>query len=154
MGCEVKYAQNTQVSSDKSKAEIEKTLQRYGANGFMYGWQESKAVIAFQMAERHIKFILPMPDRNDDEFRLTDRGKERAENAQQQAYEQSIRQKWRALALVIKAKLEAVESGISEFEKEFLANIVLPDGSSVGDFMIPQIKIAYQSGSMPKLLSM
>ncbi|GAG36103.1 unnamed protein product [marine sediment metagenome] len=62
------------------------------------------------------------------------------------------RQKWRALSLVIKAKLEAVESGISIFEEEFLAHIVLPDGRTIGDFMIPQIKTIYSSGKMPKLL--
>ncbi len=45
----MKYAGKTQVSSDKSKAEIERTLQRYGATGFMYGWQDSIAVIMFQM---------------------------------------------------------------------------------------------------------
>ena len=148
------YAQNTQVSSDKSKAEIEKTLKRYGADSFMYGWQESKAVVAFQMAGRHIKFILPMPDRNSKEFTITEQGRDRADNAQEKSYEQAIRQRWRALALVIKAKLEAVESGISEFESEFLANIVLPNGSSVGDFMIPQIEKIYQSGKMPSLLTM
>ena len=31
------YAQQTQVSTDKSRAEIERTLQRYGADQFMYG---------------------------------------------------------------------------------------------------------------------
>lgn len=149
-----KYAQNTDVSSDKSKAEIEKTLKRYGADGFMYGWQESKAMVAFNMSGKHIKFILPMPDRNSEEFTMTEQGRERAENAQEKTYEQATRQRWRALALVIKAKLEAVESGISEFQSEFLANIVLPDGSSVGDFMIPQVENAYKNGKMPKLLEM
>lgn len=57
-----------------------------------------------------------------------------------------------ALALVIKAKLEAVESGISIFEDEFMANIVLPDGQSVSEFMRPQIALAYDKGDMPKLL--
>ncbi len=69
-------------------------------------------------------------------------------------WEQACRQKWRALYLVIKAKLEAVESGISCFEDEFLANIVLPDGSLVGNFMRPQIEQVYSSGNMPALLPM
>lgn len=30
-----RYATNTDVSSDRSRAEIESTLRRYGANGFM-----------------------------------------------------------------------------------------------------------------------
>ena len=35
-----------------------------------------------------------------------------------------------------------------------MANIVLPGGQSVGDYMKPQIAQAYQSGKMPKLLPM
>lgn len=145
-----KYAQNTSVSSDKSKSEIEKTLTRYGANGFMYGWSEQNAVIAFEMIGRRIKFVLPMPNRN--EFLLTDTGRERAESQVQIAYEQATRQRWRALALVIKAKLEAVESGITEFQEEFLAHIVLPNGSTVGENMLPQIESSYKNGKMPLLL--
>lgn len=35
-----------------------------------------------------------------------------------------------------------------------MANIVLPDGSLVGDFMRPQIATAYKTGIMPALLPM
>ena len=35
--------------------------------------------------------------------------------------------------LVIKAKLEAVEAGVTTFEQEFLANMVLPDKTTVSD---------------------
>ena len=35
-------------------------------------------------------------------------------------WEQACRQRWRALALVIKAKLEAIDAEISTFEEEFL----------------------------------
>lgn len=71
----------------------------------------------------------------------------------QTEYEQAVRQKWRALALAIKAKLEAVDAGITEFEDEFLANIVLPNGESAGNWMRPQIASAYAKGDMPPLLS-
>lgn len=60
--------------------------------------------------------------------------------------------RWRALALVIKAKLEAVAAGITTIEDEFLAHTVLPDGQTVGEFMQPQIAIAYERGSMPTTL--
>ena len=53
---------------------------------------------------------------------------------------------------MIKAKLEAVETGITEFEDEFLAHIVLPNGQTAGHWMRPQIAKAYESGSMPPLL--
>ena len=145
-----KYAANTSVSSELSRIEIEKTLIRYGADNFAYAISAGKALIGFTMYERQIKFILPLPDK--DEFRLTPTGRERSENSLYEAWEQACRQRWRALNLVIKAKLEAVECGISVFEDEFMANIVLPGGQTVSDFMKPQIKEAYLSGAVPKML--
>lgn len=59
------------------------------------------------------------------------------------AWAQACRQKWRALNIVVKAKLEAVESGIAMFE-EFLAYIVLPNGLTVKDVVVPEIKKAYE----------
>ena len=131
-----KYAAKTQVSSEKSKQEIERILTRYGATEFLYGTRSDCAVIAFKMVERNVRFLLPLPDRRSKEFT-----------------EYMRRQKWRALALVIKAKLEAVESGITEFEDEFLAHIVLPSGQTMGQLAKPQIQIAYETGEVPALLS-
>lgn len=146
------YAQNTQVSTDRSRAEIERTLQKYGADQFMYGWDQERAIIGFRLAGRQIKFILPMPSKQDPKFTKTPTGKKRTEPAAYKEWEQACRAKWRSLSLVIKAKLEAVEAGIAIFEEEFMANIVLPNGGTVGQFMLPQITAAYESGTMPKLL--
>jgi hypothetical protein len=148
-----RFAEKTAVASATSRVEIERTLARYGADGFMYGWADDSAVVAFRMSNRHIKFVLPLPDRQAREFTHTpERDTERSASKAEGAYEQAVRQRWRALALVIKAKLEAVESGITEFDDEFLAHIVLPDGKTVGQVMGPQIAIAYDSGKMPPLL--
>ena len=148
-----RYAANTQVGTDRSRAEIERTLQRYGATSFMYGWQNTSAMIAFEMEGRRVKFILPLPDRNADEFRLTPgRRHERSDSQALAEWEKACRQRWRALALVIKAKLEAVETGITEFEEEFLAHIVLPNGQTVGEYALPEIARAYQTGKMVPLL--
>ena len=152
-----KFAEKTEVTSSRSRDEIERTLERYGADQFLYGWSGSNAVVGFRMEDRHIKFVLPLPARDDKEFtEYVSRGKlwARTDDAARKLYEQAVRQKWRALALVIKAKLEAVESGISVFEDEFMANIVLPSGESVGDWMRPQIAEAYRIGHMPNMLPM
>jgi hypothetical protein len=148
-----RYAASTEVSTSKSRDEIERTLERYGADQFLYGWQDDAAVIGFRMDGRHIRFILPLPDRNDRKFTHHSRGI-RAPEAAKKEWEQASRQRWRALALVIKAKLEAVESGISVFEDEFMANIVLPDKRTVSEWMRPQIAEAYRIGSMPPMLPM
>lgn len=148
-----RYAENTSVSVEASRGEIERTLQRYGATSFAYGWDQLKAVVEFAADERRIRFTLPLPDINSDEFRLTPAKRyARSADDQQKAWEQACRQRWRALALAIKAKLEAVEAGITSFEDEFMAHIVLPDGSTVGGWMKPQIQRAYSSGAMPALL--
>ena len=148
-----RFAEQTTVSSHKSREEIEKILARYGADQFMYGADVNKAAVAFRMCERNVKFIIPLPSRSERRFTHTpSRGNARSPSQAEQAYEQAVRQRWRALALVIKAKLEAVESGITEFEDEFMAHIMLPDGSTMGAWARPQIEQAYETGVMPSLL--
>ena len=146
------YAKDTNVASEVSRLEIEKALIRYGAENFAYATAAGKAMIGFSMYGRQVKFLLPLPRK--EEFTLTPTGRARTEKSQYDAWEQACRQRWRALLLVIKAKLEAVECGISVFEQEFMANIMLPDGGTVGEFMIPQIAQAYETGTMPAMLPM
>jgi len=145
-----RYAAETEVSPEKSRAEIESTLTRYGATRFMYGWQDNAAVIGFEVHGRRVRFVLPLPQAS--EFKQQPgRGRKRTPD---KAVEQATRQRWRALALAVKAKLETVEAGIATFEDEFMAYIVLPSGETVGQWMAPQIEQAYQSGQMPPLLLM
>jgi hypothetical protein len=118
----------------------------------MYGWVKGRVVIEFVMHARRIRFDLPLPDRDDPRFSHTTAGRELPPLQAQQAYEQELRRRWRALALAIRAKLEAVETGITEIESEFLANIVLPDQRTVGQIMVPQVELAYRTGRMPPLL--
>lgn len=151
----MKYAQQTSVSVDNSRNEIERTLKRYGAKEFMYASSGDKALIMFQAKEKRIRFILALPNRNDRKFTHTQsRGVKRTIEAQEKEYEQACRQKWRALLLVIKAKLEAVDSGISIFEEEFMANIILPGtgGQTVGEYVLPKINEAYVSNTLPPML--
>lgn len=150
------FAAKTTVSSEKSRAEIEQVLARYGASHFMYGSSPQRAVVAFQANGRRIKFDLPMPDPQAREFTHAKHARRYSETRRTDAqrvaaWEQACRQRWRALLLVIKAKLEAVQTGITTFEEEFLAHIVLPNGQTVGAEFIPQIGVAYETGRMPAL---
>ena len=90
------------------------------------------------MKGRSIKFLLPLPDRNTREFTHHSRGA-RTPAAAHNAWEQSCRQRWRALTLCIKAKLEAVDCKITSFEHEFLAHFTTSDGKTVGEHIIPQL---------------
>lgn len=148
-----KYAENTEVPIERSKAEIERILIRYGAEQFMYGTSIDKAMVAFTAQNKHVRFVLPMPDPDDERFKRTPMGRVRKGEVINKEYAQEIRRRWRALALSIKGKLEAVESGIMTFEQEFMAHIVLPNQQTVGELMLPQIEEAYLRKKMPKLLS-
>jgi hypothetical protein len=146
-----KYASETSVSVHRSREEIERTLMRYGATSFAYLSSADRASIAFEARGRRIVFNLPMPAKDRREFTHHSRGP-RTQEAALAAWEQACRQRWRALALAIKAKLEAVDVGITTFEDEFLAHIMLPNGDTVGSWMKPQIALAYERREMPPML--
>jgi hypothetical protein len=144
------YAAQTGVSSEASRAEIERTLRRYKATSFMYGWEEDRAVVGFVVEGRQIRFILPMPNPKDPAFTHTPaRRTLRSPAEQEKAYEQGVKQRWRALNLVIKSKLEAVEAGIVTFDEEFGMHFVLPSGRTVAQEVLPAMVKAYELGHMP-----
>ena len=148
----MRYAEQTQVPVDRSKAEIERLLQRYGATEFAHGWRQDKATLMFKMKNRYVRFVLPLPTLG--EFTKTATGRQRraGTGAVTAAWEQACRQRWRALSLCIKAKLESVESGIEEFESAFMAQVVMPDGKTIEESVRPVILRAYETGRMPELM--
>ena len=147
-----RYAENTTVSVEKSRAEIERILQRYGCEEFAYRTNRRAAQIAFKMEERMIRFDLELP--NPEDFRKTPKGRKRRDDTKvYEAWEQACRQRWRAFALVIKAKLEAVDTGITTFDVEFLSHMVVPGGRVFHEVALPQIEAAYKTGELPPLLT-
>lgn len=134
------YATDTTVPVEKSRGEIERLCMKYGCSQFMCGvdYEKLNARIQFKAKNRIVRFELPLPDPK--KFSQTRR------------FEQATRSKWRALVLVLKAKLESVESGISTFEEEFLPFIVLPNDQTVAGVILPMIDGAYKSGKMPPQL--
>lgn len=147
------YAEKTSVSVSKTKADIEDLVQKAGADQFVSGYKDDIAIIGFTLNNRQIRFVLPLPNKNDNGFWFTpERKTKRTKEQAYTAWEQACKAKWRALYLIIKAKLEAVESGISTVEREFFYDIVLPDGKTVGQYMAPQIEEAYKTGDMPPML--
>jgi len=123
------YAATTDVPVVRTRAEIERVLIKHGAEGFAYGWTKDFDKIEFSWNGRHIRFLLPRPKRDTGDTPRQIRN-----------LEQHDRQRWRALLLVVKAKLEAVESGISVFEEEFLAFIVMQDDRTIGEHLVPRLK--------------
>lgn len=133
-----RYASQTEVPVDKSKRVIEQLLRQHGADQYHTGWDATRDIIEFGWQGKQIRFVLPRPNR--EAFRLSRGGWARNARQIDAAIEQADRQRWRALYLVVRAKLEAVEAGIAVFEEEFMAFIVVPgENRTVGEILMPRI---------------
>ncbi len=131
------FAEKTKVPSHQTRMQIEQLLAKHQAKQYgtfvdSVGFQ---ARVQFLLHDRIVRFTITLPKRT--MYRA-------AAN-----FEQAERQRWRALLLVIKAKLEAVENAIATFEEEFLAHIVMPNDQTVGDLVKPHIAEAYATGRLP-----
>jgi hypothetical protein len=141
------YAENTKVPLEQSIAEIITMIRKAGAESVGQMHERDRFVIVFALGDRRMKFQVPLittwdgPTRGGNGREIDVRAK----------IEQANRQKGRALMLVIKAKLESVESGVETFEEAFLANIMLADGATVYERMAEPIAIEYKSGRVQPL---
>lgn len=113
-----RYAAHTKVPIERSRAEIERVLAKYGCDAFVSGWSNEGAIIQFSHKGRSVRISVPYDNEN----------RERAE-----------RQRWRILLLLVKAQLEAVECGLLKFEEAFLPWMVLKSGATVYETMLPQL---------------
>lgn len=116
------YAKDTGVPVERSRSEIERVLTKYGCDTFAFGWTPVSAMIQFGYKGRQVKLDVKVP---------TDKTSKRQQ--------QIARQRWRVLLLLIKAQLEAVETGIMDFEESFLPWMLLEGGETVAQRMIPQL---------------
>ena len=111
-----RYAARTTVDPGRSRDELEKILERVGADSVATMRDSGAAAVAFRLAGRNYILRLPYPDGK----RMTDSQRE-----------QAIRSHWRAVVLLLKAKLVAIQSGVTTADAEFLAHAMLPTGQTL-----------------------
>lgn len=145
------YARNTSVTPERSRAEIEQLVKRYGATAFAYAEQDGTYALIFTLKERRIRFVMRVPAL--ETFAVTATGRRRSRDAQMTEQTSYLASLWRSLVLTIKAKMESVSAGIETFDEAFMPHIVMPDGKTISEHLLPQIEHAYLSGEMPPLLS-
>jgi len=147
----VAYAEGTKVTVERSKAEIEGLLRKHGATQFQSGWDEETGVsrMMVRLDGCMFRFEVFQPDLED--FRETTSGRTRSDTDVAAFAEKEYRRRWRARLLITKAKLEMIASGESNVQDEFLADLLLPDGSTVRESLTPKIDRAYKTGKMPSM---
>ena len=125
------YASRTKVPSDKTRMDIERLVKKYGAKGFASGWHEGRAQVQFFAHNRHVRFTVSTAN----------------------ATAVQERERWRALLLLVKAKLVAVDAKIATFEEAFVGDIVLPEtGRTVWESVREPLRISYEENKAVPLL--
>lgn len=123
------YAKTTRVPVQRSRNEIETTLERYGCEAFSFLKRGDDCVIQFEHGGR--TFRIPVDGGETD---------------------QETRQRWRVVLLWLKACLELVENGQDSFDVVFAMWTALPDGSTLGDTLVPQLDKIAEGGNLPRLM--
>ena len=144
------YAKGTTVPAERSRAEIERILQKAGADQVSSGFTSEKAVVMFRMNSRYVRVDIPIPPFGDPKTANWAKKKGVFYGAERHTAE--VRRRWRAMVLYLKAKIESIDSNIVDFDTAFMGHLVLPNKQTVAEFMQPQIAAAYSSGDMPKAL--
>lgn len=144
-----KYAEGTQVSTDRTIGQIKGEITRFGADSFTMFESHDKLGIEFECRGRKVRFVVTLPDRRDERFTTSHGGKRRRSDSQAyNAWEGECRRLYRSLHMVVKAKLAAIDDGVATFDQEFLPYLVMRDGMTLMEHVQPKL----ENGSMPLML--
>lgn len=132
-----RFAEDTRVPVVSSKAELDRLLAAHGASqrAIFADDDQRRALVQFRMSGRMVRLEVRVPDPKACHYP-----------------DQAERAAWRRLILIVKAKLEVIADGVSTVEREFMPDILLPDGSTLGEMLAPQLEESYRTGGMPPLL--
>lgn len=155
-----RYAEQTKVPVEKTRAELDLLLQKHGASqrAIFADDLNGVACAAFVLSGRNIRVAMSLPsvEQVPDHTKVP-RGwrywscDQRLEWCRQH-HDQIVRSRWRGLVLLIRAKLEAIADSRSTVEREFLADVLLPNGQTVAQLVAGSIDEAYRTGEVPPLL--
>jgi hypothetical protein len=144
------FAKETAVPVGRSRSELEDLLRKYGADQFASGWREGGATVQFRLEGRTVRLEVPMPTLKDVPEK---NGRGRMNQAQREKeLQQMERQRWRAIVLLTRARLEACALGIETIETAFLSGFVTPSGQTVGEIMREQLDKVLDGRAQPKML--
>lgn len=130
------YAARSDVPVDRSQTEIRKILTELGADRFAFYSQPSGDQIVFEIRDCYYRIAGPP---------LATEPKTKAQS------EQAARSAWRALVLLVKAKKVAIDQGYTTVEREFMADTVMPDGTTLIEHREALVDFNYKQGGLPRL---
>jgi hypothetical protein len=149
-----RYADNTTVTVDRSIAEIQKLVKAAGATNWSHAEDDDadppRAMVQFKLEGWLLRFTIELPTLADMRYSPTGRNR-RTTDAAQVHRDQEVRRRWREIALLIKAKLVAINSGVVSLDEEFLPYVVMQSGETVGQWAPAQLRALQASETLPLL---
>lgn len=143
-----RYAETTTVPVERSQHELGTLLRKAGAEAVMTAWDATQgAGVRFRMDGVYAQLIVPHPSPE----RMATLVKARPRTLRVDLEEQEERRCWRALLLLVKAKLEAIAGDITTMEREFMPDLLLSDGRRLEQWAAPALAEMYQTGRLPAL---
>jgi hypothetical protein len=125
------YIRGASITCAASQAEIQSMLGAAGARGFQLAAERGATRIAFSLGDRQFLLSLPLS----------------ASEGTSTAAQEAARRGWRQLSFLVRAKLDAVACGITTFDEEFLAYMVLPGGATVFQAVKPGMAAAHAAAA-------
>lgn len=125
-----RYASDTKVTVSSSQAELRKLLTKYGVSSFGFAEQPGGAMLAFQAGGYNHRVFMPIRSAEDSAFAYAGT-RRRDAKGRKAAASQEERARWRALLLVVKAKLEYAAILGQSVESAFTEYRVLSSGRTV-----------------------
>ncbi len=143
------YARGTNVSINRSRDELERTLERFGATGMLWLRDDEarRMIVGFKRDRRAYRFTIVMLTWEDCE--KTPTGILRTRAVAVKTADQETRRRFRSLANFVKAVMDAEDSGIINAEEALLPYLVLSSGQTLADEVELQL-----SGKTGGLLSL
>ena len=131
-----RYAEGTTVPVEKSVEDLRRLAERYDAAEFTYAISPRQGAVMFRLDGVPLRYDVSFPT----DPSLTVR----------QA-EAEWRRRWRVVLLKAKGQFEAHLDGEESVVRAFLANVMLPDGTTVGDQVEQRGVGAFDGGFLPAL---
>lgn len=123
-----RYAWMTKVPVEKSQAELMALLGKHGVTDLATSHSLAKgSAIRFRIGDRWFELAIPRPA-----WAEIAKEYERTVGTMDDNIEQEYRRRWRAHLMLLKMKLEFIESGESTVESEFLSSLLLANGQTLG----------------------
>ncbi len=166
-----RYATATTVPASKTEQEIKALLK---AVGILSGEYDGRVVLAFELHARHIRFETRIPDLDDARDDHNNGNYKWRKTTPGHTTRRTRTRRAPAVAILVATDQSALGGGSRSARRGgdlrrhgrrgdtaaaaamtaevCTAQLVLPDSSTVSEWLAPQIKRAYASGEMPALL--